>query len=129
MAGPIETFVFELLAGTENGSVKWERTSSVDLFRAEGESGKIRIYRKSEEPLVISLTIADTSGRSVGEVETDPYRSGPWQGWERALMDLFDAAKLQAFGTTDVLRGLREEFGLPQINPPEDPPVEDDIPF
>jgi hypothetical protein len=122
VAGPLENFSHQLLAGTRNGSAKWERTQSQDTYRIHGDSGIVEIKRVSAEPLTIRLTIADADGNSVGSIETEPYRPGAWYAWEKALMSLFSEVELQASGTADVLKGLKNELGLPDA-----PLVDDDL--
>jgi hypothetical protein len=122
MAGPIEKFALQLLAGTKAGTVEWKPGPTSEILLLEGQSGLVQLEKRGEDK--IQLHLFNAQGNSVGSVESDPSRAGPWQPWETALRELFPIASLQARGTTEVLTGLQEEFNLP-----DDVDESDDVPF
>ena len=117
MAGPIENFALQLLAGTNNGTVKWETSDDPDVLLLKGASGLVKMRRIDED--TITLEIFNDDGALVGTTGSDPNAPGPWQPWEIALRELFPIATLQARGTTEVIHNLEKELGL----------ANDDIPF
>jgi hypothetical protein len=123
----IESFARRLLVASKNGEIVWERSErDPDTFMAGAGSGSVRLstHEIGEDVGVFAnrLELLDADGKVVDTMETDPTRAGPWRDWEVTLNSLYDAARLIGSGTSKVIKGLADEWGLP-------PDPEDSIPF
>jgi hypothetical protein len=119
-------FMRRLLAGTKNGSVKWEKTAQKsERFKAKSGSGSIILYEElvEEDTWATVLEIRDQNAQVLETVATDPLRPGAWRNWEETLHSLHEEARLSALGTAKTLETLADEWKLP----PD--PESDDIPF
>jgi hypothetical protein len=119
---PLIDFATQLLIGTHQGRVRWQTTDDPVRFIATGETGAIRIG-PVDLSSPVALELLDKHGDIIESLSTDPERPGPWRDWETTLMELAQAARLDASGAISVLDGLRQEWKLPQTS------ADDDIPF
>lgn len=110
MAGPIESFAEQLLAGTKQGTVEWKLTNEPNVLEVRADSGRVKLVDVAED--TVRIEIFDQEGNAVGSAASDPMAPGSWQSWETALRELFPIALLQARGTTDVLSKLEDELNL-----------------
>lgn len=123
----IEVLPERLLEATRKGNVPWEVSAVGDIEVRTARGG----FRIAQEESRTSLLVLTPEGDVAEELVTDPSYPGPWRDWETALFELYDAARRQALGVSEILKDLAEEFNLGPLERGNggSGAADDDIPF
>lgn len=103
----------KLHANTVNGKVKWERTTSSNVFQASFSNYALRISVKQEssEAPDYYLYIKDEQGITVESTsDTDIEQAIPGSGAYKLMGALHEMARRQALGVDKALDSLLEEL-------------------
>lgn len=124
MSEALQIFATQLLGATAARKVDWQWDHSKSHVTAVAPGGRVEIG-PVQPPDVnpLRLSVFNTDGQTVDDIETDPEYPGPWRRWETELMALWEEARLSASGTHETLDKLREAWDIPESEP------DDDIPF